>query len=139
MAIALGEDFRLEVETATPTTFVAVNGMDEWQANDSQNIDTFPTFGAATPLAIPAPPDVSFTISGFLDVADPGQIRLRLIARTRATVIIKVLYDGTNGYTQEVRVGSHGHTASASGGPQTQSFEFAPSATAVIVGTGPLP
>ena len=84
MAIALGEDFLLEVETTTPGTFVPVLGMDEWEQNDSQTIDTFPTFGATTPLGIPTPPDISFSISGFFDPVDPGQVRLRTIAREKS-------------------------------------------------------
>lgn len=139
MAIALGEDFLLEVETITPGTFVPVLGMDEWEENDSQTIDTFPTFGASTPLGIPTPPDVSFSISGFKDPVDAGQVRLRTVARARGTVNIRALHDGTNGYMQEVRIGSRTGGASASGGPQTQSFEFAPVGDPTIVGTGPLP
>lgn len=139
MAIALGEDFLLEVETAVVGTFVPLLGMDEWEQNDSQTIDTFPTFGASTPLGIPTPPDISFTISGFFDPVDPGQVRLRAIARARTTILINVLHDGTNGYSQVVRVGSRSTGASATGGPQTQSFEFAPVGDPVVVGTGPLP
>lgn len=139
MAILLGEAFRLSVETVTPGTFVAVNGMDEWEQSGSATIDTFPSFGAATPLGIPTPTELTFTLSGFYDPTDAGQVRLRLIAQNRTTVVIKVLHDGTNGYTVEVRVGSRTVGASASGGPQTQSFEFAPSATPVVVGTGQLP
>lgn len=139
MAILLGEEFRLSVETTTPGTFVAVTGMDEWEQNDSQSIDTFPTFGASVPLGIPSPPDISFSISGFFDPADAGQTRLRTIAQARSTVKIRVLHDGTNGYDISVRVGARTQSASASGGPQTQTFEFAPAAAASIVGTGPLP
>jgi hypothetical protein len=139
MAIALGETFRLLVETTTPGTFIEVGGMDEWSNDNSQTIDTFPTFGAATPLGIPSPPDITFSISGFFDPVDAGQVRLRTIAVARTTVNIQVLWDGTNGYTQEVRVGSRSHGASASGGPQTTSFEFAPSDDPVIEGSGPLP
>jgi hypothetical protein len=141
MSIALGEDFVLEIETATPGTFVPINGMDTWDSSDSQTIDTFPTFGAtANPLAIPSPPDISYSASGFFDAADAGQTRARLLGQTRATGKIKVMYDGTNGYTQGVRIASRTHGASAQGGPQTQTFEFAPDGTApVIVGTGPLP
>ena len=139
MAIALGEDFILNVESTTPGTFIPVLGMDEWEQNDSQTIDTFPTFGASTPLGIPTPPDISFSISGFFDPVDPGQVRLRTIARARSTVNIQVLHDGTNGYLQEVRGGSRSGGASASGGPQTASFEFAPVGDPTIVGTGPLP
>jgi hypothetical protein len=139
MAIALGEDFRLSVETTTPGTYVVVLGMDEWEQNDSQTIDTFPTFGAATPLGIPSPPDVSFTISGFFDPVDPGQQRLRDHGVARTVGNIRALHDGTNGYEVDVRVGARSSGASASGGPQTQSFDFAPTTDPIVVGTGPLP
>lgn len=139
MAIALGEDFALEVETAVPGTFVAVLGMDEWEQSDEQTIDTFPTFGdGGNSLGIPTPPDISFSISGFFDPVDPGQVLLRTHGRNRTTVNINVLHDGTNGYEQEVRVGSRTHGASASGGPQRTSFTFAPVGAPTIVGTGPL-
>ena len=139
MAIGLGEDFLLEVETATPGIFVAVGGMDTFDQSDSQDISTFPTFGLSTPLAIPSPPDISFSASGFFDSTDAGQIRLRTIGRARTTVNINVLHDGTNGYTQLVRVGARTFGAGAGGGPQAQSFQFAPAGDPVIMGTGPLP
>lgn len=139
MAIALGEDFRLKVRTSTgPDVFTDVLGMDEWEQSDSQTIDTFPTFGAATPLGIPSPPDVSFSISGFFDPVDPGQQELRDVGAARTTELIQALHDGTNGYQVEIRVGARTHGASASGGPQRQSFEFAPAADPTVVGTGPL-
>ena len=137
--VALGEDFLLEVETDTPGTFIPVAWMDEYEDSDAQTIDTFPSFGATTPLGIPSPPDITFSLSGMYDPEDPGQLRLRTIARARSTVNINVLHDGTNGFKQLIRVGSRTRGASASGGPQTQSFEFAPSGEPTEVGDGPLP
>ena len=139
MAIALGEAFRLKIRTAVgPDVFTNVLGMDEWEQSDSQTIDTFPSFGAATPLGIPTPPDVSFSISGFFDPSDAGQVKLRAIGVARTVETIQVLHDGTNGYSVPVRVGARTHGASASGGPQRQSFEFAPDSAPTVVGTGPL-
>jgi flagellar basal body rod protein FlgF len=139
MAIALGEDFRLKVRTATgPDVYTTVLGMDEWEQTDSQTIDTFPSFGAATPLGIPTPPDVSFSISGFFDPVDPGQVELRAVGAARTTEMIQVLHDGTNGYDVLIRVGARTHGASASGGPQRQSFEFAPAGDPTAVGSGPI-
>lgn len=139
MAVALGEDFLLEVEDVTPGTFIPVAWMDEYEDSDSQTIDTFPSFGATTPLGIPSPPDITITLSGMYDPVDPGQVRLRTIARARSTVNIRALHNGTDGYEQEVRVGSRTRGASATGGPQTQSFEFAPAGEPTEVGDGPLP
>lgn len=139
MAIALGEAFRPLVETSTPGTYVAVGGMVEFEQSDAQTIETFPTFGVTTPLGVPSPAEISFSLSGYFDAADAGQTRLRTIAQARGTVNMRFLHDGTNGYTVLCRVASRTSGASAEGGPQNQTYEFAPAGDPVIVGTGPLP
>jgi hypothetical protein len=114
--------------------------MDEYEENDSQTIDTFPTFGdGGTAFAIPAPSEKTLSFSGFFNPNDAGQVLLRTHGQDRTPVNIQILWDGTNGYQMSVRVASRTHGASATGGPQTQTFEFAPNGAATIVGTGPLP
>ena len=140
MAFQPGTDFRLLIETATPGTFVEILGLQVFDRDDSQTTTAHNSFGATTPFVTLDTPATSLTASGMFDPADPGQV-LAFGHRSAGTAVdIQVLHDGTNGYTQEVRIGGATYGANADGSPQAIAFTFAPTgATPVIEGTGPLP
>ena len=141
MAIIAGTAFRIGIETVTPGTFVNIDGMDTWSRDSTQGSTSSPYFGdGGSPFVSLDAPSQTLTISGMFNPTDAGQLRALEVKNAGTTVDIEVLYDGTNGYTQAVRVGGGTHGATADGGPQTIAFTFAPDGTApVIVGTGPLP
>ncbi len=141
MAIIAGTAFRFAIETITPGTFVNVSGMDNWSRDQSQGSTSRPFFGdGGNPFVTLDTASVTATLSGMFDPADAGQTRLLALKQSGAAVDMEVLYDGINGYTQEVRVGGGSHSAVPDGSPQAIAFSLAPTGTApVIVGTGPLP
>lgn len=132
----LGEDFEAHVETTTPGTFELIGDMNNFSKNVSREQQTFPVFGRATPYGIPGARESSYTLSGFLST-DAGQERLRTLEQSDSVVKIKILWDGTNGFTQDCRVGTVSIDATPEG-LQEISFELSAVADAVIVGTGPL-
>ena len=90
-----------------------------------------------TAYVIPGTRESTWTVSGFLSVGDTGQDHLRTAEEDNTTVFIKVLPDGTNGFVQEVNVGTTTHEA-APEGLQGVSFDFGAAAEATIIGTGPI-
>jgi hypothetical protein len=131
-----GADLVLEVETAVPTVYVAISDMDNFDDSADQNEAEFPVFGN-TKYIVPAPRQVQFTMSGFRNIADAGQILLLAAEKLRTEIRIRVKYDGENGYTVLTRVKSRKGGGKPEG-LQTIAFDFIATATAVIVGTGPV-
>lgn len=131
-----GSGFELHVNT-TGSTYIIVNDMDRYERAVRRNATSVAVFGRATNYSIPGSRDVTFTVSGFLSDTDAGQATLRTSEAADTPVLIKVMFDGANGFTQSVLVGSTTHSASPEG-LQAYSFEFSATADPVIVGTGPL-
>jgi len=136
MPAFMGADFELHVETSTPDTYILVADLNSFSRNTSRDNQTFPVFGSSIAYVIPGAREVTYTAAGFLST-DAGQERLRTVEQSDTPVKIKVLWDGANGFTQEVRVSSTTQDATPEG-LQEVSYEFAATAAAVIVGTGPL-
>ena len=133
----VGVDFFLSVATTLGGIYDPVSDLNAFNKSSSRTIAQFPVFMRAVSYGIPAPREETFTASGYLSVADTGQNTLRTAEINNTTVFLKVLYDGTNGFTQEVRVGSKSFSV-APDGLQEVTFEFASVGAAVIVGTGPV-
>ena len=130
-----GADLVLEVETAVADTFVPVSDMDNFDDGSDQNETQQPVFGNIVYVS-PGPRTVSFTISGFRNNADAGQILLLAAEKNRTVCRVRVKYDGTNGYSVRARVKSRKGNAKPEG-LQTIAFDFLASEASVIVGTGP--
>lgn len=133
----MGEEFVVEVETATVGVYVTVEFMNSHSKSFGGGSQEFPVF-SGVPLVIAAETGETFAIGGFYDKADAGQLRLIAMARAGTSTKLKVLPDGVNGFTQSVKVLSYKHDASAGENFQTISFEFKADAAAVISGTGPI-
>jgi predicted secreted protein len=60
--------------------------------------------------------DVSYSLSGYFDSADTtGQLAIRSSLVGNTTLYIRFLYNGTNGYKQQVKVSSFEVSASVDG------------------------
>lgn len=130
-----GADLVLEVETAVADTFVPVSDMDNFDDGADQNETQQPVFGNIVYVS-PGPRNVSFTISGFRNNTDAGQLLLLAAEKNRTVCRVRVKYDGINGYTVHARVKSRKGNAKPEG-LQTIAFEFLASAPSVAVLAGP--
>lgn len=135
MAVFEGADFVLMAETAVPGTYVNVADMDNFDDGTDAPVQEFPVFGG-TKYLIPGARAITFTASGFYNPTDAGQALLLAAEKDRDNIKIKVMYDGTNGYTIEVKVQSRKFNAKAEG-LQTIAFDMLAQAASVVVGTGP--
>lgn len=137
MAIQLGEDFVIKVETATPGTFVVLNDMNRYGINNQRSTTKIPVFSRATPYSIAGARDRSWQISGLFNPADAGYLRLLNAEINNTPLKVQFLYDGTNGFQQEVVVSSF-TMDNTPDGVQEIGFQLDAYADATIVGTGPL-
>lgn len=137
MAPVQGKDLRIKVESDTPATYLLVDYMNSYSRDTDKPVDTFPVFELATPPAIAGQRGQTFSISGLFDPASAGQNRLREQELADEVANLQILFDGTNGFSQDVEVNSMSHSASPEGFQET-GWECTADADAVIVGTGPL-
>jgi hypothetical protein len=135
VAFIVGDNFQT---IATVGTFVTVAALNSYRKNGDTDEQNFPTFGG-TKYVVPGIRNVAYSVGGFLETSDVGQVTLRNHELVKAKVILQVLFDGTNGFQHEARPRSFTHEAGADGGLQPITFEFqGESATATQVGTGPI-
>lgn len=142
MPVVAGADFLARVQTAaasgtTPATYAVIADMNSFSRGRSRDVNTYPVFGRMTPHSMPGAREMTFSLSGFLNTNDPGQNRLRQAEAADVPVIVQVLFDGTNGFEQRVRVGSLDHGADPEG-LQTHGFELTADGDPVQIGTGPI-
>lgn len=135
--VQVGADFELSVSTTLGGTYEPVSDINSFQKTSNRTISQFPVFQRATAHGVPAPREQTYSAGGYLSVGDSGQNMLRAAEDGNTTVFIKVLFDGANGFTQEVRVGSTSFQA-APDGLQETTFEFAAADDAAVVGSGPI-
>jgi hypothetical protein len=135
----LGSDFEVYVldTSVSPPSYVPVDDMNNFQRSTSRDKQTFPVFMRLTAHVIPGARGVTYTLSGFLDSGSTGQDILRAAEQNDNVVTMKFLWDGTNGFTQDVKVGSTSQNTTPEGLQET-SFELLADADPVIVGSGPL-
>lgn len=133
----VGANFRLLVCATLGGTYLPVSHIDTWNRSGNSAIDSFPWFGGASEQ-IPGPLEVTASLGGFKSVGDSGQDLIRTQAAANATIFFKVLNDGTNGYTEEYRIGARSEEVTPAG-LQRVSWEAGAVGAPAIVGTGPLP
>lgn len=114
-----------------------VNEMNSISKNSDRSVTKVPVFMRTIPHVVAAARDQGYTISGFLNGSDAGQQRLRTAEAADEQVIIKILFDGTNGFTQPVKVVSFTYDADPEG-LQEHGFTFESDGDAVIEGSGPV-
>jgi hypothetical protein len=95
-------------------------------------------FNRTAPWSLAQAREEGFSVSGLFDPSDTdGQGRLISFYRSDTAINVRVLWDGTNGFTQLVKVTNVTHSTNADGF-QEISFEFTAEGDAVIQGTGPI-
>lgn len=133
----VGANFRLKACATVGGIYEPVSHINSYSRNSNRTISQFPAFGLDPSIGVPGPREITFTAGGYKSVGDTGQDLLHAAEQNNTTVFVQVLHDGTNGYRQEVRVGSKTANA-APDGLQLITFEFTAVGTAVAVGTGPI-
>lgn len=118
-------------------TYAPVSDINSLSKNSTRNVSSFGVFGRAVAYSIPGTRDQTLSLGGFLSVGDSGQATLFAAEAANTTCFIKVQMDGTNGFTQAVKVGSRTYTATPDG-LQAVTFALSSAADPVILGTGPL-
>jgi hypothetical protein len=134
----LGEDFTVSVATAAaPTVFSPVADINSYRRGSSRDETRRIVFGRTLPYIIPGRRDQTMEFGGFLNLTDPGQVILRNAEMNNTEVVVKVLFNGVDGFTQQGKVSSFSHEASPED-LQPHSFVIAPTAAAAVVAGGPI-
>lgn len=137
----LGKDFELYVAdlVTSPSNFILVDGINQWDDQINRERQSWPMFGRPTDYQTVGSREITYSMGGFLILADPGQVIIRNAEIADDEVGIKVLWEGgADGYTQTVRIGTRSGSRTPEG-LQTLTYEVAAVDNAVIIGAGPLP
>lgn len=121
----------------SPGTFAPVSDLNTVSKNSTRNVASFGVFNRAVSYSIPGTRDQTFSIGGYLSVGDTGQATLVSAEAANTTAYIKILFDGTNGFQQAIKVGTRTLSLTPDG-LQGVTFELASAADPTVVGTGPL-
>ncbi len=138
MPPALGADFTISVAAiATPTVFSPVGDMNSYRRGSSRDVTAHSVFGRLLQYKIQGRRDQTMEIAGFLTLADAGQVLLRTAELNNTNVVIKILFNATDGFTQQCSVSAFTNDADPDD-LLPYGFTLAPAADAVIVGGGPV-
>jgi len=133
------ENVRVSVSDTFGGVYDIVDGVSTMRKNTSREVTSFAAFGRAVKVTQPGAREVTYSFPGFLSVDDTGQNKIRAAEINNTTLFVKVLRDiTTNGFIQEVRIGSRTYESDANGGLQAVSFEATGVGVETIVGTGPI-
>lgn len=141
MTTITGDALVIEIEDTTPTpaVWVPVNDMNRFDRNTTRSTTRQRVFMRARAYLLRGAREFTSSISGFLNLTDPGQTMIRDAMETDAIVNLRVLPDGVNGIEQQFYVGRQtaGATPEATE-MQAGGWELADAADPVMVGTGPI-
>jgi len=118
-------------------TYAPLSKMNQIGKTSTRNSTSEAVFMEADQIVTYGPRDQSWTLGGFIAAGDTGQDALNDAEASNDIVFIKVLYNGTDGFSQAVRVGTITIGLTPTGVP-TITYALASAAPAVIVGDGPL-
>ena len=132
--------FKISVATAAaPTVFLPVSFMNTFDISSEQNVGEFEVFDFPDPITFEGNPRRSLSVGGYLALLDDGQDALLAAAAAGLNVILKMLWNGTDGFTQECKVRAYRGGARAGNNPEDVSFDFTPTTAAgTVIGDGPL-
>lgn len=133
-----GLEVYVEDVSTSPSTFVAVNEMDNFQRQTQRDTQSRTVFMRPTAHNQPGGRVRSATLSGLLSTDDDGQAILFAAEQNDDTIRLRVLWDGTNGFEEDFKVGSNSQGAAAGPNWIEGSFELVSQGSPTIVGTGPL-
>jgi len=132
-----GEDLVVQVAATAIGTKTNVEGMTRYSRRKARPVTRTSVFMRPTPYVSRGQKDYGFTLSGLLILDDAGQQLIRDAESAGTSVFLTVLPDGTNGFMQEVLVGSLSHDASPDA-IQDHGWEFTGVDEPSEVGTGPI-
>lgn len=136
MAPLNGADLVINIETATPDTFVEVKDGRAWSGTLSSQSTTVAVFNRATKYTAASSTEEIYTLGWLLNLADAGQTRVRLQARAQNPAIFQFLYDGTNGFQQEMIITERGASADPDGNLMEFTATLSANDVPEVVGTG---
>jgi hypothetical protein len=132
-----GAPLTVEIETSTPGTYIAINGVDKYSRRSGRASRKQSVFGQVNQISSTGVLAETITLSGITDIADPGILRLLAMKAGDLQGSVRIKFDGTNGFTQPVKVTSLDTDADPDDF-QTFSTNLETMAAAVLVGTGPI-
>jgi predicted secreted protein len=104
---------RVSTDDITYNTVAGINDASASIEGDNQDITAFSENYISRLQGLK---DTSYSLSGYFDVADTtGQLVIRNALVTNTTLYFRFLYNGTNGYKQQVKVSSFEVSASVDG------------------------
>lgn len=134
------KDFKIQVADVNVTpVWKDVGLMTSWDSDANEQLSETEVFHQADPITTVGRETITFMLNGLLSSADDdGQAILNAHVAARDYFMLKVLWDGTNGFTAQVRNASRKRTGRAGNSfAETQwSFSLLPS-TITIVALGP--
>jgi hypothetical protein len=142
---SLGSAVTLQVAPNTPAlseppvegTYVDLNDITTISKNSQRNSSQQSVFMKTTQYNTFGRKTVTFSLNGLLSIGDSGQDVLRAAEDSNDVVFLKVLWDGTNGFSIPCRVGSH--TGNADPDTRIQiTYDLSAEDDATAVGTGPI-
>jgi hypothetical protein len=141
MAVFQTSDFEVYVEdvSTSPTTWVAVHEMDNFQRQTQRDSQSRSVFMNPVAHNQPGGRVRSSTLSGLLSTDDDGQAILFAAEQDDDTIRLRVLWDGTNGFEEDFKVGSNSQGAAAGPNWIEGSFELLSQGGSAVIGAGPLP
>jgi hypothetical protein len=124
---------------ALPATFQPVSLLNTWDATYNESVTEYDVFNAADPIEVNGRAKTAMTFGGFLpDSTDSGTIILSNHETVKDFFLVKVLWDGVNGFIARARVATK--KAAAKAGPNlieiSYTFNVIPSSI-ILVGVGP--
>lgn len=133
--IVLGEEAVISVATTVGGIYDPISDINSYTYNSNRNVNQFAVFQRATAYGIAAARELGLSLSGLYSRGDGGQDMVRTADAAGTNVFIKLLPDGINGITLEVRTATINHSGTPDD-PGEVSFEFAAMGTPVNVGLG---
>lgn len=132
-----GKTVTIQVSATSGGTKTVVNGLTRFSRRRSRSTTRTAVFSRTTPYLSRTQRAHSFTVSGLRINADAGQVMLRDSEAADTSVFLTVLWDGTNGFMQEVLPSELSDDA-APEGLVGYGFSFEGVDEPTVVGTGPL-
>jgi len=116
--------------------YVEVGNLTSIAKNGSRNKTSQTVFNRATAYVTYDQSVVTYTLQGLKSVGDGGQDELDTLFGSNATGFLKILWDGANGFTVPIKVGTK--TGNGTPADRTQaSWELSGQDDETLVGTGP--
>ena len=111
-----GTDLVMSVATTTGGAYNTVLGMKDASMSMKGDNQDISTFGTDYIKRLQGLKDVTYSLSGFVDLTDTtGQTIIRTALTGDTALFFKFLPDGTNGWKQEVKVASFDMSAAVDG------------------------